>query len=301
MTTNYYIVDVFTDTPFSGAQLAVFPEAAALDEQQMQVLAGELNLAESVFITSCAADSCHLRIFSPSGERHFSGQAIIGAAYVLATRDYVTLAGQHTTIAMTQNTGTSNVVISKSNNDDLFIQFSRKAHPVIDRYVPASKELAAALSVKEDAIGSTRYQTLLVACEQPYLIVPMRSFAAVREAVFNLKEWSNTVAPVAAASELLLFSTKSDRPHSNFHGRLVGPMIGPQNDPPIGSAMPAFAGYLSSHEHIRQGTYTFVIDRGTLATRKSVLSVDIVNQPGKESTIRVGGPAVIVAQGSVIY
>ena len=63
--------------------------------------------------------------------------------------------------------------------------------------------------------------------------------------------------------------------------------------------MPAFAGYLSAHEHVRQGICSFAIDRGTLATRKSVLTVEMVNRKGKENEIRVGGPAVIVAQGTI--
>lgn len=139
----------------------------------------------------------------------------------------------------------------------------------------------------------------MVFCDHPYLIVPLRSFEAVCKARFNLKDWSNTVTPISAANEILLFSTKSDMPSANFHGRLVGPQIGVDEDPPIGSVMPAFAGYLNAHGHIRPGTYSFVIDRGTLQTRKSVLTVEMVHKKSKENEIRVGGPAVIVGEGTI--
>ena len=46
---KYYIADVFTDKPFNGAQIAVFPCADGLDQAQMQLLARELNLSETAF------------------------------------------------------------------------------------------------------------------------------------------------------------------------------------------------------------------------------------------------------------
>ena len=47
---NYYIADVFTKQIFSGAQIAVFPNAEGLSQQQMQLVARELNLSETVFV-----------------------------------------------------------------------------------------------------------------------------------------------------------------------------------------------------------------------------------------------------------
>jgi len=49
---KYYITDVFTDKPFDGAQIAVFPNADGLDQANMQLLARELNLSETTFVFS---------------------------------------------------------------------------------------------------------------------------------------------------------------------------------------------------------------------------------------------------------
>ena len=295
------MVDVFTDSAFSGAQLAVFPESEALDNGQMQLIARELNLSETVFISTCdQAQTFRLRIFSPLGQRNFSGHATIAAGLVLGKYGQVELSAEHTEVSLIQNTGPISAVISVNADARFFIQFSCRAQAVTDRFVPGNAQLADMLSLQEGEISNSRYNTLLVACEQPYLIVPVKSFQSVRGAVFNLKEWSTAVAPISPASEILLFATKSDLPESNFHARLVGPQIGVDEDPPIATAMPTFAGYLSAHEHINQGTYSFTIDRGTLTTRKSVLNVELINQPGKENEIRVGGPAVVVGEGSIV-
>ena len=47
---RYVVVDVFTDTPLAGNQLAVFTDARDLDPLTMQALAREMNFAESVFV-----------------------------------------------------------------------------------------------------------------------------------------------------------------------------------------------------------------------------------------------------------
>ncbi len=47
---HYSLVDVFTNQPFGGNQLAVFPDARGLAPETMQALAKELNLSESAFV-----------------------------------------------------------------------------------------------------------------------------------------------------------------------------------------------------------------------------------------------------------
>ncbi|MBE7468750.1 MAG: hypothetical protein DPW09_12005 [Anaerolineae bacterium] len=46
----YHLVDVFTDRPFGGNQLAVFSDGRGLSPQVMQQLAKELNLSETTFV-----------------------------------------------------------------------------------------------------------------------------------------------------------------------------------------------------------------------------------------------------------
>ena len=47
---HYCLADVFTNQPFGGNQLAVFPDTRDLTPQTMQALAKELNLSESAFV-----------------------------------------------------------------------------------------------------------------------------------------------------------------------------------------------------------------------------------------------------------
>ena len=45
---RYIRLDVFSNQPFTGIQLGVFPDAAGIDERRMQQIANEMALPESV-------------------------------------------------------------------------------------------------------------------------------------------------------------------------------------------------------------------------------------------------------------
>src|SRR5258708_27012792 len=49
-TYRYLHYDVFTDAPFEGNQLAVFPEPAGLSTGEMQTITREMNFSECTFI-----------------------------------------------------------------------------------------------------------------------------------------------------------------------------------------------------------------------------------------------------------
>lgn len=92
---EYVLLDVFTDTPLQGNQLAVFADARGIDERDMQRIARELNLSESVFVFPAEAGAdARVRIFTPGGELPFAGHPVLGCAIVLGRnrgQDTVTL------------------------------------------------------------------------------------------------------------------------------------------------------------------------------------------------------------------
>src|SRR5579872_4992600 len=84
---DFALVDVFTDRPFGGNQLAVFPDAAGMSDATMQQLAREFNFSETTFVLPPADPShtCRVRIFTPGTELPFAGHPTVGTAAVLAS------------------------------------------------------------------------------------------------------------------------------------------------------------------------------------------------------------------------
>ncbi len=83
---RYVLLDVFTATPLEGNQLAVFTDARHLDGQQMQRLALELSLSESVFVLEPEqGGDVRIRIFTPTAELPFAGHPVLGTAVLIGS------------------------------------------------------------------------------------------------------------------------------------------------------------------------------------------------------------------------
>src|SRR5882762_10187824 len=86
-------LDVFTDRAFCGNPLAVFPEAEGITDEQMQQIAREMNLSETVFVLPSEKEEVlrRLRIFTPGNELPFAGHPIVGTWNCLAREGVVPL------------------------------------------------------------------------------------------------------------------------------------------------------------------------------------------------------------------
>ncbi|SHE21123.1 PhzF family phenazine biosynthesis protein [methanotrophic endosymbiont of Bathymodiolus puteoserpentis (Logatchev)] len=301
MNYTYYIADVFTNQVFSGAQIAVFPNAEGLNLTQMGLVARELNLSETVFLTHKKGVENHytMKIFTPRGEVDFAGQTIIAAGYILAACGKLPAGEAHTAVVFEQNTGEIQASISHSEDKQNFIQFARTVSPVVDYYAPSENEIASFLGINQAHIDTKKYAARLVSCDVPYLIVPVYYYETVRNATFNFAAWSQSIAPQTAAQEILIVSPKTPYQDSDFAARLVGPNIGAHEDPPVGSAIPALAAYLCSFEHMQKGTYTFAVQRGDDKMRRSILNLEMDHKGEDTLNLRVGGEAVMVAEGTI--
>ena len=300
---SYYTADAFSSRPFQGAQIAVFPDARDLETLQMQLVARELNLSETVFVMPDPerAAAFRLRVFSPQRELDFAAHPIVAAGAVLAQAARLDLSQVDsrvgTALLFELAGGPIHVHLRRAPDGEIEVQFELSVKPTVDRFVPRSEEIAAFLNLEPREVDAKPYLPMMVACDRPYLVVPVRSAEAVRRARFEATVWDRSFAPTMLAQELLLFARGASDPTADFHARLLGPSIGPREDPPIGAAVPAFASYLCAHDHVPDGRNTFSIERGTLATRLSLLQVEMDKRPSPELPIRIGGRAVVMSEG----
>lgn len=299
---TYYIADVFTKTIFNGAQVAVFPAAEGLNKQQMRLVARELNLTETVFLsqTEGVENNFRMHIFSPLGEIDVAGHPVLAAAYVLSECGRIQINDKvHTRIVFQQNSGDVQANVSSVDGHPSFVQYTRTVSPVVDYFTPSEAELASFLGIDAAYIDNKKYSTRLVSCGVPYLVVPTFYYETLREVQFDFAAWTQSIAPQTAAQEILLVSPKTPTQDSDFAVRLVGPNIGFREDPPVGTAIPTLAAFLCSFDHLQKGTYTFAVERGDAKVRRSVLNMEMDHKGEDTLTIRVGGEAVIVSEATM--
>lgn len=170
---RFYTADVFTDRIFGGNQLAVFPDASGLETEQMQLVAREFNLSETVFVfpPRQATHTRRLRIFTPGMEVPFAGHPTIGAAHVLAAVGEVKLDEDVTRIVFEEGVGDVEVSVSSESGRPVSARLSAASLPELGPAPPTVEELASMLSLErgdllggEYCLGQSRVACLFCSC-----------------------------------------------------------------------------------------------------------------------------------------
>ncbi len=301
-------VDVFTDRPFGGNPLAVFPEAEGLSSQEMQRLAREMNLSETTFVLPAQAPGADfkVRIFTPAKELPFAGHPVVGTHWVLAHLDRVALQEPVTRVRFELGVGVLPA--------DLHVAGGRVERVVMTQDHPAFlsildatllAELAEGLGLSPDAIAETGLPVQVVSTGMPQMMVPVRSLAEVQA----LDAGQLNVAALGRACRavgtecVMVFTFKTERPESTVHVRLFAPLLGVPEDPATGSANGALAAYLVHHRAVpvAEPTTFLVSEQGTEIGRPSTLFVEVDSKDGEICAVRVGGQVVPVAEGAVRF
>lgn len=289
-THRYRVVDVFTQQPLEGNALAVFPEAASIPEQQMPLIARELNLSETVFILPATRPGCaaQVRIFTPAHELIFAGHPTVGSAFVLLEEGAVP-AGQHH-FSLEEKVGPVPVRVEQGEGSRPLIWLRTPAISWGAEFDPA---------ICADALGLSRDELLpvppqLVSAGNPTIFVPLRSAEAVDRAFLEMQGLRQIKGQNQDDSAcVFVFAPTPDGAYS----RMFAPELGIVEDPATGSSTGPLAAYMMRHGMIANHPGTrFVSQQGTKMGRRSFLHVQIVEEGG----IEVGGYVTPVLEGRML-
>src|SRR6516165_9369659 len=177
---HYSLVEVFTNRPFGGNQLAVFPDARGLTAETMQALAKELNLSECAFVFPAqdAATDYQVRIFTPAVELPMAGHPTVGTAFVLAHQGMIQLVEPETSITFEEGVGVVPVTLSVREGQLHLIQM-RQPLPTFGPVFADREAIATMLSI-DPTLLVPALPLEVVSCGVPFLFVPIKSLDAIR-------------------------------------------------------------------------------------------------------------------------
>jgi len=296
---NYVTADVFTDKPFGGNQLAVFPDAKGLDDEQMFALAREFNFSETTFVFPPENGGTRkLRIWTPGGEVPFAGHPTVGTAHVLAELGEIALDGETTSIVFEEQVGPVPVTIRASGGKPVFAQLSVAKLPEVGPPVPTRETLASMLSLEPKDLVGGHFSPQSVSCGLPFLFVPLKDRAAVKRSRIHTDQWERTLGH-AWASMIMVFSRDPEREGSDIRARMYAPGISVPEDPATGSACAALGGYLAARDTRQDGTLRWVVEQGFEMGRPSIIEVEADKAAGAITAVRVGGASVTMGEGTI--
>jgi trans-2,3-dihydro-3-hydroxyanthranilate isomerase len=275
-TFRYVVVDVFTDEPLTGNQLAVFTDARELDGETMQALARELKFSESTFVVPAESDQAHakMRIFTPVSEIPFAGHPTLGTAFVLG------LPMQSPEVRLETQRG---VVPVRLERDGSRVVFGRMEQPLpsVSAY-DAADELLAALGVERSELPVELYDNGM-----RHVYVCLRSEEEVASLRPDLEKLE--LAPDLGVN---CFAGSG----KTWKTRMFAPGAGVPEDPATGSAAGPLAVHLARHGLIAFGD-EIEVTQGVEMLRPSKLFARADGTAEKLERVEVGGSAVIVARG----
>lgn len=297
---QYMLVDVFTNRPFGGNPLAVFPDARGLSSQTMQAIAREFNLSETTFVlppTEPGADY-RVRIFTPAIELPMAGHPTVGTAFILA-REHMQTTPHHpqqTTMRLEEGVGIIPVTLDWTTLHAPRITMQQPL-PTFGPRFEEPERLAALLGL---AITELRSDLPLevVSCGVPFLLVPIKDLQAIARISFQQGLWQQTLANFAAP-QILAFTQQTQTPEASVHCRMFAPAMGIVEDPATGAANGPLGSYLV-HYHLvpsQERVVSLLSEQGFEMGRPSLMYITVEHTNGTIHHVGVGGHCVFMGEG----
>lgn len=287
-TLRFHTLDVFTDQPYGGNPLAVVLGGDTLGTADMQRIAREFNLSETVFVLPATHPEAmlRLRIFTPHQELPFAGHPTVGAACLLAQRG-LGPRGNDVRFVLEEGIGLVPLRVRQEISAPPYAELTTAQAPVFSP-AAAAQNIAQALGLSE---GDLSNAALVADCGLPMLLVPLRA----PELLAGITTDYARLAPLlqaCAAHSVYVYALGYE---GELRARMFSPGIG--EDPATGSAAAALAARLAHDAAQADGTFAWTVHQGEEMGRPSRLFISADKTAGRISAVRVGGHAVTVMEG----
>ena len=302
---KFYQADVFTGQPFGGNPVAVFPDAEGLTDDQLQRIAREMNLSETVFVfpPTDPAAAARLRIFTPTQEIPFAGHPVLGTFYVLAHLKRISIQDGITRVMQECNIGLYPIEVHADQGSVMRVVMAQPKPEFLDPIVAIDELylIAAALGIPKHVIADAKWPPQVVSTGLPVLIVPVRTLTAAR----SITPDASAIIKICerfGANGIMVFTTVTVESFASVHARMFAPKIGILEDPATGSAGGALGAYLVHNGVVEVGPTTeILIEQGYEIDRPSRILVQVKSEDDVIQGVTVGGQCVMVVEGELKF
>lgn len=294
-TLAFHTLDVFTERAYAGNPLAVVLDADGLSTAQMQRVAAEFNLSETVFV--CAPRTpgalATARIFTPARELPFAGHPTVGTACLLAELGRVPAGTPR--LLLDEGVGPVGVDLRHEAGKPSFAQLTAAVAPETRPWDGDPAELSAVLGLDADAVHHGGERPRQASCGNPFLLVPLRQPELLASINFDVQrgrallagQWGHAYYVYARGYE------------GELRARMFAPDLGVAEDPATGSAAVALAGALALEAPEPDADLRWTLHQGVEMGRPSQLYAEASKRGGRVVAVRVGGYAVRITEGRI--
>lgn len=303
---EYFLLDVFTTEKFGGNQLAVFTNQQKNEKllpEQMQKIARELNLSESVFLmpATSSENDIKLRIFTPNIELDIAGHPTVGTAYFLAELGILQSENSGETIwKLEENIGTIPVKIIKKDSKIVNVEMSQPL-PSIGEEFKDTNVITQLLTIEETDIDNS-LPIISMSAGVPFIYIPLNSVDAIKKIQFRQDIWEKYFKITDDFKHIFTFTTNTGELPTDVYSRMFAPAMGISEDPATGAASGPLGVYLTKYyfnNSIPNTSQSIVSLQGVDIGRPSRISINVGKNDQEITSVSIAGTSVIMGKGQL--
>ena len=293
VTRPFYIVDVFAEEKYAGNQLAVVRNAQDLSDREMQRIARETNFSETTFILNDKQrdGGYDVRIFTPMQELPFAGHPTLGTAFIIRNE---IIKKPDKRVILNLKVGQIPVDFEHEGGEEILWMTQKEpsyahtfqAGPISEVLGLSTQEIDSRFPIEEVSTGA------------PFIIVPLKTLAAIRKISVNRTKYLSLVKDTEAKA-IVIFCPETLNSENQLHVRVFVEYFGVPEDPATGSGNGCLAAYLVKHKYLGTDHVNVKVEQGYEIGRPSLLYLR-AEPAGGSIRVQVGGRVQSVAKGELV-
>ncbi len=288
-----YWVDAFTDQPFCGNPAAIIVNADNLSDEQKQVIAREMNLSETVFISKSNVADFRIQFFTPKQETALCGHGTVSAFWVLVSIGKIVSIDKSIIVKQETHAGILPVEVYFDENKMPEKVMMHQTSPEFFENDACIDEIANILGISADKF-ETDYPLKVVSTGRPKLFIPIKS----RDILYGISPDFDKITDYCMKKSITgfhLFTFDTHYPDSITTARHFAPIAGVNEDPVTGIAAGALGCYLTEFgKESLDSLSHFQMEQGFNMKKEGIIDIEIVKEGLSYQSVKVGGKASIL-------
>ncbi|BCS84853.1 putative isomerase [Prevotella herbatica] len=287
-----YQIDSFTKEKFKGNPAGVVVNADGLSDNEMQLVARELNNSETAFLFSSDSDDCDgvIRYFTPKTEVPTCGHATIAAMYAKALEENL----DSCVLRMRTKIGILPFEIIKKDEDYQVIMTQGKFElsPTFDS--ETTQKLLTALGLEKSDLDN-KCPIQIASTGHSKVMIGIKSREKLNDLALNLNDLA-ILSKTINCNGYFVFTFDSDKRDILTYGRMFAPAIGISEDPVTGNANGPLGGYLIQNKIVdyKENVFEFNGRQGEQIDKLGVVNVRVKIENDLPKVIQIKGDAVVI-------
>jgi PhzF family phenazine biosynthesis protein len=279
-------IDAFTTEAFQGNPAGV-TFSNDLTEIEKQLIAKEMNLSETAFISNSKIADYKLQWFTPTNEVNLCGHATIASLHYLFEKGIISV---NQSVAFETLSGKINCA---NKNGKYFMQIPI---PQLNEFDGCKEEILEALGIERVNVSDLPFILL----DNGYLFISVNSLNALWKINPDYKKLNELSNNKKEFFDIAVFTNETIENDSSAHLRFFAPFHGIDEDPVTGSACgPLLLGLIKSGLIKNYMDDSFIkIEQGDVLNRKG--RVEVKYNASKNELI-IAGNAITVFKGKLNF